>query len=171
MVTGRHLTVTDAAQTQIRQQLGRLERLLGDSAVSAQCVIGRERNRYLAELTLHARGDNMLHAAAAHARLERAVSAAVQKIAQQAKRVKGRWEVRRRGGPARVPRPAPARPAPPRVVRSKAAAAKPLSLDDALLALEASRDGIVVFRHAESGAVAVVFRRPDGRVGLVEPEA
>jgi putative sigma-54 modulation protein len=56
-------------------------------------------------------------------------------------------------------------------VRSKAAAAKPLSLDDALLALEASRDGIVVFRHAESGAVAVVFRRPDGRVGLVEPEA
>jgi len=175
-VTGRHLTVSPTAHQQVERQLRRLERMLGDSALSAQCVIGREGIAYTCELTIHARGDHMLHARAKHARLQVAVSGAAQKAGQQAQKLKGRWKTRRKGGsgPKRelAPAPEPASDAPrARIVRSKASAVKPLTLDDAVLALETSRDGVVVFRHAETGAVAIVYRRPDGRVGLVEPEA
>jgi putative sigma-54 modulation protein len=175
-VTGRHMTVSPAAHNQVERQLQRLDRLLGDAALSAQCVIGRDGVEYTCEVTLHARGDHTLYARARHARLPSAVSGAAQKVSQQAQRLKDRWTRRRKG--AGVPRlavpPAP-EPVPaglrPRVVRARAHAVKPLSLDDAILALESSREGVVVFRQAETGSVAIVYRRPDGRVGLVEPEA
>jgi len=178
VVTGRHLTVSPAAHERITRQLRRLERLLGDSAVSAQCIIGREGTDYSAELTLHARGDNLLHATGRHTRLETAVAGAAKKVGQQARKVKDRWKSRRKGGRA-LPGLVPARsdelarpPAPsgPRLVRSRVSA-KPLTVDDAVLALESSRDGVVVFRQADGGSVAIVFRRPDGRVGLVDTGA
>ncbi len=178
VVTGRHMTVSPAAHEQIKRQMRRLQRLLGDSAVSAQCIIGREGKDYSAELTLHARGDNMLHATARHAQLATAVSGAAKKVGQQAQRVTDRWKSRRKGSRGRpaVPSPAsgesaqPAASSPPRVVRSRVSA-KPLTIDDAILVLESSRDGVVVFRQADSGSVAMVFRRPDGKVGLVDTGA
>ena len=59
-VTGRHLVVSDAVRQQIERKLERIHRLLNDSAVSAQCVIARERNQAVCDLTLHARGDHTL---------------------------------------------------------------------------------------------------------------
>ena len=173
-VTGRHMTVSPAAHNQVERQLQRLDRLLGDAALSAQCVIGRDGVEYTCEVTLHARGDHTLYARARHGRLPAAVSGAAQKVSQQAQRLKDRWTRRRKGaGVPRLAVPPAAEPAGPgpRVVRARAHAAKPLSLDDAVLALESSREGVVVFRQAETGSVAIVYRRPDGRVGLVEPEA
>jgi putative sigma-54 modulation protein len=173
-VTGRHMTVSPAAHEQVQRQLKRLERLLGDSALTAQCIIGREGNEYVCDLTVHARGDHMLHAKARHTRLQTAVSGAAQKAGQQAQKLKERWKSRRKGGGPAVP-VAAVEPAPPtskpRIVRSRASAVKPLTLEDAVLALETSREGVVVFRQADTGSVAIVYRRPDGRVGLVEPEA
>lgn len=178
VVTGRHMTVSPAAHEQIKRQLRRLQRLLGDSVVSAQCIISREGKDYSAELTLHARGDNMLHATARHARLETAVSGAAKKVGQQAQKVKDRWKSRRKGSRGRPAAPAATAGEPaqapasagPRVVRARISA-KPLTIDDAILALEGSRDGVVVFRQTDSGSVAIVFRRPDGKVGLVDTGA
>jgi putative sigma-54 modulation protein len=175
-VSGRHITVPAAARDEVRRQLERLDRVLGDAAISAQCVIARDGIDYTCELTVRARGDHTLHARARHARLGAAVSGAAQKASQQAHRLKDRWARRRKG--AGVPRAAaPLRPEPApaglrrRIVRARASAIKPLSLDDAVLALESSREGVVVFRQADTGSVAIVYRRPDGHVGLVEPEA
>lgn len=175
LVTGRRMTVSDATRTRIDRKLHRLDRLLGDSAVSAQCIVEREKNAYLCELTVHARGDHMLHANARHARLESAVTAVAQKVGQQAQRLKDRWKTRRRSGTRRqvavpAPEPAPAA-AGPRVIRSRARPLKPLTVDDAVLALQAGTQAFVVFRHADTGAIAIVHRRPDGHVGLIEPEA
>jgi putative sigma-54 modulation protein len=174
-VTGRHLTVSPTIREQVQRQLRRLDRLLGDSALRAQCVIGREGSDYTCELTVHARGDHQLHARGRHTRLQTAVSGAAQKAGQQAQKLKDRWKSRRKGGgPARAPvaspDPVPA-PTKPRIVRSRLSAVKPLTLEDAILTLEGSREGVVVFRRADSGSVAIVYRRPDGHVGLVEPEA
>ncbi|HYN08639.1 MAG TPA: ribosome-associated translation inhibitor RaiA [Vicinamibacterales bacterium] len=181
-VTGRHVAVSDAVREGISSKVRRLDRVLNDSAVSAQCVIARERQLFVCELTVHARGDHMLHAVARHARLPSAVTAAVDKVGQQAARLSDRWKTRRRTSrPARAAalgvEPAPERSGPldsargaPRVVRSRLRAVKPMSLDDALLALSDAQQNFLVFRRAESDAVAILYRRPDGDFGLIEPE-
>jgi putative sigma-54 modulation protein len=173
-VTGRHVAVTDAIRTEITRKLRRLERLLNDSAVSAQCIVGRERQTFLCELTVHARGDHMLHGVGRDTRLSAAVALAVEKVGQQASRLTDRWKTRRRssgraGLPATVTE-APAGTA-PRVVRSRDYAVKPMSVEDAMLELSAGSRVFLVFRHASSERVAVLFRRPDGHFGLIEPEA
>ncbi|HEY7475780.1 MAG TPA: ribosome-associated translation inhibitor RaiA [Vicinamibacterales bacterium] len=175
-VTGRHVAVSDAVRDDISRKVRRLDRVLNDSAVSAQCVIARERQLFVCELTVHARGDHMLHGVARHARLPVAVAAAVEKVGQQAHRLTDRWKTRRRNGQARAGaltvEPAADRTAvsTPRVVRTRSRAVKPMSLDDALLALSDAQQSFLVFRRAESDAVAILYRRPDGDFGLIEPE-
>ena len=181
LVTGRQVTVTDAIRQDIDRKIGRLARVLNDSAVSAQCVVARERGRFVAELTVHARGDHTLHAVGKHAALGTAVGLAVDKVAQQATKLADRWKTRRKAGRRRE--------APPlandgeaisaqegqtptsRVIRSRQAPVRPMSLDDAVLALSAGDRPFFVFRHDASNAVAVLYRRPDGHFGLIEPEA
>ena len=175
-ITGRHLAVTEAARQQIDTKLERLERLLSGSAVSAQCVLSQQRGLFVCELTVHARGDHMLHALGRDAQLPRAVTLAAERVGQQAQKLKDRWKTRRRtpeNGAARLPvieRP-PRPDSGPRVIRSRSSAVKPMTLDDAMLALSDGAQSFLVFRHAPSDAVAILYRRPDGHFGLIEPEA
>ena len=51
-LTGRHLDITPALRRLVDAKLGKLERVLNDSAVSAQVVLAREKHRHLTEITL-----------------------------------------------------------------------------------------------------------------------
>jgi len=95
-ITGRHLDITTAARAHIEKEIGRIDRLLHDSAVSAQCAFWRERGAYVFETTVHARADHMLHAVARSARLQTAVSLAAAKVSQQAQKLADKWKTRRR---------------------------------------------------------------------------
>jgi putative sigma-54 modulation protein len=146
-------------------------------------VIAQERQQFVFELTVHARGDHTLHAVARHARLTSAVVAAVEKVGQQAHRLSDRWKTRRR--PRHATRAAAlgaepldgarggaldAAPGKPRVVRTRSQVMKPMSLDDALLTMSGGSQNFLVFRNADSDSVAILYRRPDGDFGLIEPE-
>jgi len=172
IVTGRHLTVTDAVREAIDKRLRRLDRVLNDAAISAQMVLSLERGLHVCDLTVRVRGDHALHAVARHARLDTAAGAVVAKVAKQAQKLTGRWKTRRKdsrpAAPALPPAPAPAAP---RVVRSRASGFKPMSLDDAVLTLQAASQPFLVYRDASSDSVAILYRRPDGHYGLIEPEA
>ena len=95
-VTGRHLTVSAASRRQIEARIRRVQRLLGKSAVSAQCVVWAERDAHVCELTVHAGGDHRLVGRGRDVLLPASVAAAVAKVAAQAARLKDRWKTRRR---------------------------------------------------------------------------
>src|SRR3979409_55766 len=116
-LTGRHIDITPALRRIVDTKLGKLERLLNDSAVSAQVVLTREKFRRGAEITLHARGENFLHGVGSSETWERSLAQAVEKIAHQAERVKGKWQERKRGSVRR----APAAAAAPRAAAPKTA--------------------------------------------------
>src|SRR5262245_30410777 len=174
-MTGRHLDLSTAARQQIARKLSRLERLMNESAVSAQCILSLQRGLYVCELTVHAREDHMLHGLGRDAQMARAVTLAVQKVAQQAQRLKGRWTARRRSTNGAGHRAQPARePAVvdrPKVFRSRRSAVKPMSLDDAMLSLSEGASNFLVFRDAASEGLNILYRRPDGHYGLIDPEA
>jgi putative sigma-54 modulation protein len=44
-----------------------------------------------------------------------------------------------------------------------------MSLEDAALRVENSPDEFLVFRNAATEAVAILYRRKDGHLGLIEP--
>ncbi len=58
-----------------------------------------------------------------------------------------------------------------RVVRSQRFFAKPMTVDDAALEVASSADGLLVFRDAATSRLNVLYRRKDGTLGLIEPDA
>lgn len=178
-LTARHLTVTPAIRQAVHDRLAHVERLLNRSAHSAQVVITRDKLRFRVEVTLHARGEHFIHGEATGRSWEVALSAACAKIERQAERLKTKWtDGRRRArAPRGVPPPAPASQdgaeadREVRIIRVRRYAVKPMSIDEAALEMSGSGTAFLVFRNARTESVAVLYRRPDGHLGLIEPEA
>jgi putative sigma-54 modulation protein len=171
-LTGRHLSITPVLRKIVSKELAATLRLLNDNAVSAQVVLTREKAQHRAEVTLHARGDHFLHGAGTGRGVAEAMNAAMAKIARQAEKMKGKWEARKR---RKAPPPAAEAPAEPtqdiRIIRARRYAVKPLSIDDAALEVGEGTAAFLVFRNVANDAITVLFRRQDGHLGLIEPEA
>lgn len=171
-LTGRHLSITPAVRKIVSKELAATLRLLNDNAVSTQVVLTREKAQHRAEVTLHARGEHFLHGTGTGRGVAEAMNAAMDKIARQAEKMKGKWEARKR---RKAPRPAAEVQLEPtqdvRIIRARRYAVKPLSIDDAALEVGEGADAFLVFRNVANDAITVLFRRQDGHLGLIEPEA
>jgi len=189
-LTGRHVRITPGIKRLVDERLQKLDRLLHDRAVSLQVVLYLEKFRHRVEMTLHARGEHFFHGTGNGTAWELAVNQALGKINQQARKLKGKWDEgkRQRMSAAKASSAAP-RPERgglgeargraegdgagrvPRVVRVRSRAAKPMTIEDAAAELGDGNDAVIVFRNSSNDAVTVLFRRPDGNLGLIEPEA
>jgi putative sigma-54 modulation protein len=181
-LTGRHVDITPALRRLVDAKLARLERLLNDAAVSAQVVLTAEKNRRRADVTLHARGEKFLHGYGTAPAWPAAVSQALDRIVQQAQKVKGKWQGRKRHavkgttlGEARVAvavrpikrAPGQHRPRMPHIIKSARQPIIPMTVADA--ARQASNgEGIVIFRDVETRTISVLYRRANGELTLVE---
>lgn len=175
LVTGRNVAITPGLRQLIDRGLSKLERVLNDSAVSAQVVLRQERHRHVAEITIHARGDHMLHGLGQGTAWPASLKEAAGKLEKQAQQMKSKWHERKRlGAAARVVAPPPrvAEPADvsPRVIRAARYAVKPMTVEDAALRLGSGAESFLVFRSAASDAVSILYRRKDGHLGLIEPD-
>jgi putative sigma-54 modulation protein len=164
----------------VEERLAHTLRLLNDSAVSAHVVLTRDKSRVRAEVTLHARRERFLHGEATGQSVELALNAAADKVDRQAQKLKGKRDGRKRRGPsaakavsALVAASAPGPTGRPRrrIIRARQYAVKPMSVEDAAVEIDDAADGFIVFRNSATDAVMVLFRRPDGNLGLIEPEA
>src|SRR5213595_146146 len=97
-LTGRHVDITPTLRRLVDTKLAKLERALNDSAMSAHAVLTREKHRHRTDITLHARGEKFLHGVGDSGSWEASVSAAIEKITQQAHKIKGKWQERKRRG-------------------------------------------------------------------------
>ena len=178
-ITGRRVTVTPALRQLITQRLAPLERKLNDAAISAIAIVTREKYRHKVDIAIHTRGDHVLSGTAEANSWPLAIRQAALKIEQQAQKLKGRWDSRKRQA-AKAVRNRKVTPQPdetasavdgPRVIRANRYAVKPMSVDEAALEVGAGRESFIVFRDASTEAITVLFRRPDGNLGLIDPEA
>jgi putative sigma-54 modulation protein len=176
-LTGRHIEVTDGLRRLVERKVARLERVLNTKAVSCQVELYMERFRHVAEVHLHARGGHLFKGRAVATSWTECIGEAADRIAQQGQTLKGKWETRKRTVRTAIRRAeAPAAgPMSPdvsrRIVRAKRYAVKPMGLDEAAAAVGQTPDAFVVFRNPDTDEVNVMFRRPDGDLGLIEPKA
>jgi putative sigma-54 modulation protein len=171
-ITGRHVDITAGLRQLIGKRLAKLERLLNDSALSANVILTREKFRHRTELVVHARGDHMMSAVGEDNSWPLSVRQAAEKVERQAGKLKSRWiegKRQRQGSKEAAPR---ARRAAPdrRAIRQTRYAVKPMSIEDAALRVESGRETFIVFRNAETDAISIVHRRKDGSLGLIEPD-
>jgi putative sigma-54 modulation protein len=179
-LTGRHLRITPSLRRLVEEGLQKLERRLNDSAVSLQVVLSQEKHRHVVEMTLHARGDHFFHGAGRGKDWETALNQAIAKLDQQARKLKEKWTTRKRGRGMSLRTVPPPAGRPPgddgrdrgvRIIRARRSAQKPMSVDEAALEVGNGAGEFIIFRNATTDAMNVLFRRPDGNLGLIDPDA
>jgi len=181
-LTGRKVVISPGLRRLVDRKLAKLLRQLNDSGISASVIVSKQKFECVVELNLHARGERFLHAIARGETWEIAVADAVEKVLHQAQKAKGKWQERKRRGESvrsvRQPRPLPpveetplTVPPKQRIVRAVRYAVKPMTADEAAIALDGRDEPFLVYRDARTEAVAVLYRRKDGHLGLIAPDA
>ena len=179
--TGRHVEVTSSLRELAEERTQRLERHLGGPA-DVRVVLSHEKHRFGAEIIAkHRRRRWTAQEKTGDPRT--AVAAAFEKIDAQAMRDTEKRRDRKHRAPRSAPRPRRAEPARAaaapaaaqgngsgRVVRTRPPAVKPMGVDEAALAIEATNEEVLVFRDATNNRVSVIYRRRDGNLGLIVPE-
>jgi putative sigma-54 modulation protein len=175
-VTFRHVPPTPALRAYAEEKLGHVRKYLR-RPTDAHVILSVSKQRHVAEITLQADHVTMFAQEETHD-LYSAIDLALDKLVHQAQKLKAKRRSHKgSAGSRREPRavaeapPARGRRAGhPEVVRGDEVFAEPMSLEEAVEQLRRSRDEVLVFRHASDQGLAVLYRRKDGRFGLIEPE-
>jgi putative sigma-54 modulation protein len=189
-VSARHTEVSAALREAVEEKIGRLTRFL-EGMDRAEVHFTEERNPRIAakevcEVTLEGHGHHVRCKVAAADGFA-AIDAAVDKLEHQLHKLKTKVVGRRHGG-RRNGRTAEELDADgvlatlvdddatteddaddsPRIVKTKKHALKPMTTEEAMLRLDLVEHDFWFFTNAETGRSAVLYRRADGDLGLID---
>ena len=177
-ITARHMEVPRALKTYIETRVEKLEKFI-DGITDVHVTLSSEKYRQIAELNVHSRGNVYLSATEATEDMRSSVVQAIEKIQGQAKkhRAKRIHKKRRRSNRIAgegtfnvIAADGTSQPSAGRVIDSRRFVIKPLTVEEAVIELDAEGAEFLVFRNATSDRTNVLYRRPDGNFGLIDPE-
>jgi putative sigma-54 modulation protein len=184
-VSSRHTEVSDALRAATEEKIGRLDRFF-EGMEFAEVHFSEERNpritdKEICEVTLEGHGFQVRCKVSARDGFA-AVDLAVEKLEHQLHKLKTRVRRRhqaasRRNGAGNGSGRGAVEPglvgraedeSGPRIVRTAQFEVKPMTPEEAALQMDLLGHDFLFFRNAESELAAVVYRRGDGDLGLIE---
>jgi putative sigma-54 modulation protein len=172
--TGRQLEITTDLREYTQKHLSKVTRVLRDR-FEVHAILTAEKHRRIAELTLKCR-DHVLVGIEETADILTSINGAIGKLERQAVRLMERRRTRKRRPKQataillNVLRPERLDHEDHRLLERERIAIKPMTVEEAIDALDGTRAGIVVFRNHETERVNVIYLRHDGNLALIEPE-
>jgi putative sigma-54 modulation protein len=183
-IRGKNLTVSDKDRAYIERKMQRLERMLDDRS-EAEIELRLEGNRkvddsHIVDVAVDVAGQHLRGVGTASS-FHVAADVVIDKIERRVVEARQRPRDKRRSEQARYNEMAvPIRPlavsdepeAPDvdtQVVKVKRFAIEPMFEEDAIARMEELGHTFFIFVNAENERVAVLYRRKDGRFGLIEP--
>jgi putative sigma-54 modulation protein len=175
--TGRQVELAPAQLKKLEARFAKVGKLLdGRRESEAHVILSLERHLHQAEVTVNYFNHKFV-GIGSNTDLFQAIHAAVEKLEKQAIKQRRKWRDTKRtphkgevseAEPASAAK-APPEPAPERRVHrvNHHQKRKPMTLDEAVLEMDNTRD-YLVYRDAETDRVSVLVRRRDGHFDLVE---
>ena len=183
VVVGKHTEVDAALRTLTNEKVARVAKYAGDvRRVDVDYAEHRTRrvgDSHTCEILVHV-NHHLVKATAAAAEHAVALDLALDKVERQMRRLHERRVDRRNGTRARQEggtrstgaegsvEDAHSPEAEPAIVKTKQFAVKPMVPEEAALQMELLGHDFFLFRNTESGQAAVLYRRRDGALGLIE---
>ncbi len=183
-VSGRHTTVSENLRQQATEKIGKLDRYLGMERADVHFWVeknARSADREFCEVTIEGHGHHVrtrVHAPDGFT----AVDLAVDKLERQLRKLKTKVANKKRGRerveipPGLVPDtliPAGSEAPEPvyKIVKTKNFTLPTIDPEEAALQMDLVDHGFFLFINSQTGASAVVYRRDDGDVGLIDTSA
>lgn len=177
--TARSFDLDEDLKSYAEKKIQKLEKFLEDPA-EVHLILETEKIRQIAELVVSHRHGSMQATEAAE-EMRDAIHAVIAKVEKQARRAKKKFYDKRRRADREVnhqeqwpmevlERSSFGAGAQPRVIKKNHLPIKPMTIDEASLQLEQSKNDFFVFRDAATDRVSVLYRRHDENFGLIAPE-
>lgn len=169
-VTFRQIEPSEALKNYVTDRLNKFTRYL-DGPVEAHVVLGLEKFRHLADVTIDNNG-RLIKGREENTDMYAAIDLVMDKIDLQLKKVRDKLKSPK-GDRSRstisTPEEAEEAPVLP-ALRRKRVEVPALQLTDAVELMQRGNDELLVFTNVASGSLHILFRRQDGTYVLVEPD-
>jgi ribosomal subunit interface protein len=186
-VSGKHIDVGDALRGHVAATLApTVDRYFG-SAIEAKVLFARERHLFRADISVHIARGMLVHSQSAAPDAYAAFDGAAERLETRLQRYKGRLiDHRKDRGAGEEPvetaqhyvlaaesaegaeDPERGQPA---IVAELAAEIATLTVGEAVMRLDLGELPVLMFRNRSHDRLNVVYRRPDGTVGWIDPHA
>lgn len=171
-ITGKNIEITEAIKDYLEKRLEKLEKFSGKNTdINVYCSV--EREEQIVEIQINHDGE-FLRVEERNADLYASVDLAIDRAERQLRKEKEKRVEKSQSNSLKSKIlgifKGEERDTQGQVTKTRVYELKPLTLDDAKLKLEASKDMFLVYVDSETSAVNVLFKRDDGSFGMVIPE-
>ena len=183
-ITGKHIDVGDALRSHIETKLQTFRERFFEGSVHGHVTLEKRRSFFLTDCTLHLATGLVLQSHAEEATAMASADSAMAHLEKQLKKYKQRLKDHHRTPrQERTQRDAssyviahdddhqgdePTGLHAP-VIAESAAKIPELSVGEAVMQLDISTTNFVLFHNSKEGRLNVVYRRPDGNIGWLDP--
>lgn len=186
-VTGRHVSITDAMREHALKKVDGLH-LDYPKIIDAKVLLDVEGNhRHIAEVILFCANHITIEADSTTDDMYASIDETFSKIARRMRKYKTRMLKSHRPKKGKIreieeqifsgvlpeltmPEDDETEELEPLVIEKRDYKIKPLYNDEAIMEMELSERSFIVFEHAKTHKLSVIFRRKNGDYGLIEPE-
>jgi ribosomal subunit interface protein len=184
-ITGKHIDIGDGLRQHVEEKLQSFRDRFFEGSVHGNVTIEKQRGRFLSDCSLHLATGLHLQAHSENADPMACVDAALLHLEKQLKKYKQRLKDHHRAPrDAREPREAtsyviqyeehleeePTSLHAPVIAEAEATIPQ-LSVGEAVMQLDISTTSFVLFHNTKEGRLNVVYRRPDGNIGWLDPRS
>jgi putative sigma-54 modulation protein len=188
-ISGRNVEVTPDLRAMIETKLGKIIDKLFDDVIDVRCVLQVEKYRNICEIIIVGKEYDVKSVQESGESMQEAINAAIDHLKRQAQ--KNRKKLRdhhRKDGKASQSAPVTdwtvkvldprnlrnAATGPdsstPRIIKTNHLPIRPMSIEEAALRLDDSKNDFIVFRDLDTDRVSVIYKRRDNHLGLIAPE-
>lgn len=185
-ITGKHMEIGDAFRTRIEGRIGEAVAKYFDGGFGGRATVEKSGSRFSADCMIHLDSGVVLQATGQAQDPQLAFDAAAERIEKRLRRYKRRLKSHQSDRPdidgADVAYTVMSPPAgeddeeieiaddyAPAVVAETSVVLRKMSVASAVIELDQKDSPVVVFRNAGNDHVNIVYRRPDGNIGWIDP--
>ena len=173
-VRGKNIEITPSLREYVEKRVGKILKYF-EKVEEITVLLTVSKGRHIVEVTVPVRGDVLLRGEEATMDMYTSIDLVVEKLERQIRKQKTKLEKRFRSGGFKAdavetgPMPVlhdEGEEYP--VVKTKRFVVKPMDVQEAIMQMNLLNHNFFVFRDAQTEEVDVVYRRTDGKYGLIE---
>ena len=183
-ISGRNYDIPGDVRAMLETKLAKIQEKLFDDVIDVRVVLQVEKYRNICEILIKGKEHDVKTVQQSDESMQDAINSAMDHIKRQAQ--KNRKKIRdhhRADGngfkdvnqwSVQVLEPGQLREdteeRAPRIVKTNSLPIRPMSIEEAALRLDDSKNEFIVFRDLDTDRVSVIYKRRDNNLGLIAPE-
>lgn len=183
-ITGRNFEVTPEIRSLLDKKLSKVVDKLFDDVIDVRVVLQVEKYRNICEILIVGKDHDVKAVQESDESMPDAINASVDHVKRQAQKNRKRIRDHKQHGKGsgnvvtdwtvQVLEPGKLRTQNdgnrPRIIKTNNLPIRPMSIEEAALRLDDSKNEFIVFRDLDTDKISVIYKRKDNNLGLIAPE-